>query len=380
MISGRTRLIADLGHPTESFKAPLIYNPYFDKRAIDAAVVPLGVKAADYPAFLKLLFRLSNVDGALVTMPHKSTTVALLDELRETARVAGACNAVRREPDGRLVGDMFDGEGFVRGLRRKGRRVEGAGAIVVGSGGVGSAIAASLALAGAARLAVYDVTGSTMERLADRLRVHFPKVAITTGTNDPAGFDIVVNATPLGMMPGDAMPVDVDRIDTSAFVGEVVTTEEITPFLAEVRARGCDFQVGTDMLYEQIPAYLEFFGFPAATPEDLREVSAGALARSSNARAPAPTGGGARRRRRSLPYRSAATSPTSLPPLPPPASTASKSSGPTCSPTTPRPGRSGRWSAPPDSSSVSSSRSGTSKECPSQSARAPSIAPSASST
>lgn len=278
MITGKTRLIAHLGFPTESFKAPMIYNPYFDKHGIDAVVVPMGCRAEDYPEFLRLVFRLSNILGALVTMPHKITTVGLLDEVGTTARVAGACNAVRLEPDGRLRGDMFDGEGFVRGVLRKGRNLVGASALVVGSGGVGSAIAASLAAAGVARLAVHDAHAPAMDALADRLRASYPALAIETGSNDPAGFDVVVNATPLGMNPGDPMPVEIDRIDRAAFVGEVVMKQEITPFLAAVRARGCAYSVGTDMLYEQIPAYLEFFGFRSATPEELREVSALAMA------------------------------------------------------------------------------------------------------
>ncbi len=273
MITGATKLIAHLGYPTASFKAPMIYNPYFEKHGIDAVVVPMGAKSADYPDFLRLLFRLSNIHGALVTMPHKITTVGLLDEVTATVRVAGSCNAVRRDPDGRLVGDMFDGEGFVRGVLRKGRSLEGAGALVVGSGGVGSAIAASLAKAGVVRLAVHDARRPAMDALADRLRTHYPALKVETGSNDPAGFDIVVNATPLGMAPRDPMPVEVARIDPSAFVGEVVMTQEITPFLAAVRARGCRYQVGTDMLFEQIPAYLEFFGLPTTTPEELRALS-----------------------------------------------------------------------------------------------------------
>jgi len=278
MITGKTRLIAHLGYPTESFKAPMIYNPYFDKHGIDAVVVPMGVKSEDYAKFLPLVFRLSNIHGALVTMPHKITTVGLLDEATPTVRVAGSCNAVRVDGQGRLVGDMFDGEGFVRGVLRKGRTLAGASALVVGSGGVGSAIAASLAKAGVARLAVYDAHAAAMDALAGRLRANYPALKVETASNDPAGFDIVVNATPLGMNPGDPMPVDIDRIDPAAFVGEVVMKQEITPFLAAVRARGCAYQVGTDMLYEQIPAYLEFFGLRTTTAEELREVSAHAMA------------------------------------------------------------------------------------------------------
>ncbi|MBR0751305.1 shikimate dehydrogenase [Bradyrhizobium jicamae] len=272
-ISGHTKIIAHLGYPTESFKAPLIYNPYFDKHAIDAVVVPMGCKAEDYPAFLKLVFKLSNIHGALVTMPHKITTIGLLDEVMTTAKVAGSCNAVRLGSDGRLVGDMFDGEGFVRGVLRKGRVLRGARALVVGSGGVGSAIVASLAKAGVAELALFDAYPASMNSLAERLRTHYPQLKITVGSKDPDGFDIVVNATPLGMKDGDALPMDVERIARSALVGEVVMKQEITPFLAAARARGCEIQIGTDMLFEQIPAYLEFFGFRTTTADELREVA-----------------------------------------------------------------------------------------------------------
>ena len=273
MITGRTRLIGHLGYPTESFKAPMIYNPYFQREGIDAVVVPMGCRSADYPDFLKLFFRLSNAHGALITMPHKVTTTGFVDTLSPTAAIAGACNAVRVEADGRLTGDMFDGEGFVRGVLRKGRKLDGARALVVGAGGVGSAIAASLAKAGVAALSLFDMQAANAAELGQRLLAHYPALRVTTGSSDPDGFDIVVNATPLGMKPGDPLPVDMARLPASAFVGEVVMAQEITPFLAAARARGCQVQVGTDMLFEQIPAYLEFFGLPTTTAEDLRAVA-----------------------------------------------------------------------------------------------------------
>lgn len=273
MISGTTRLIGHLGYPTESFKAPLIYNPYFERDGIDAVVVPMGCRSADYPDFLKLFFKLSNAHGALVTMPHKVATTGLVDTLSPTAAIAGACNAVRVEPDGRLAGDMFDGEGFVRGILRKGHRLAGARALVVGAGGVGSAIAASLAKAGVGELGLFDTQGATADELGRRLVAHYPALRVSAGSNDPAGFDVVVNATPLGMKRGDPLPLDVARLPASALVGEVVMAQEITPFLAAAQARGCAVQVGTDMLFEQIPAYLEFFGLPTTTADDLRAVA-----------------------------------------------------------------------------------------------------------
>ena len=273
MIDGTTKLIAHIGYPTASFKSPMIYNPYFEKHAINAVVVPMGCKAEDYAAFLKLAFRLSNMHGALITMPHKVATLGLVDEASVSARIAGACNAVRIDQRGRLIGDMFDGEGFVRGLLKKGRKLAGARALVCGCGGVGSAIAASLAQVGVAGLGLFDAYPRSMSELSDRLQAHYPDLDVRPDSADPAGYDFVVNATPLGMKQGDPLPMDVARIAPSTFVGEVVMKEEITPFLAAVRARGCDYQIGTDMLFEQIPAYLEFFGFGTTTSDELREVA-----------------------------------------------------------------------------------------------------------
>ena len=273
MITGHTEIIAHIGYPTHSFKAPMIYNPYFGSANIDAVVVPMGCKAEDYPVFLKSVFNLSNIRGALITMPHKVTTVGLLDEVSAAVKVAGACNAVKRLPDGRLVGDMFDGEGFVRGVLRKGLKLQGARVLVVGSGGVGCAIAASLAGAGIAAITLYDVNDASAKALGARLKEHHPQIDVQTGSNDPQGYDLVVNATPMGMNPGDPLPIDMDRVSSNTFMGEVVMKTEITPFLAAARAKGCATQVGTDMLFEQIPAYLEFFGFPTTTAENLRALA-----------------------------------------------------------------------------------------------------------
>ena len=273
MITGHTEIIAHIGYPTHSFKAPMIYNPYFDSANIDAVVVPMGCKAEDYPVFLKSVFNLSNIRGALITMPHKVTTVGLLDDVSAAVKVAGACNAVKRLPDGRLVGDMFDGEGFVRGVLRKGLKLQGARVLVVGSGGVGCAIAASLAGAGIAAITLYDVNDASAKALGARLKEHHPHINVQTGSNDPQGYDLVVNATPMGMNPGDPLPIDMDRVSSNTFIGEVVMKTEITPFLAAARSKGCATQVGTDMLFEQIPAYLEFFGSPPTTAENLRALA-----------------------------------------------------------------------------------------------------------
>jgi shikimate dehydrogenase len=272
-IDGNTELIAHIGYPTHSFKSPLIYNPYFEKEGINALVVPMGCKAEHYPAFLKSVFQLSNIRGALITMPHKVTTLALLDDVTSTVKVAGACNAVKLDQNGRLVGDMFDGAGFVRGVQRKGFVLTDKRVLVVGTGGVGSAIAASLAAENIKAISLFDVNMQSCEDLAQRLKHEYPKIQVHTGSNDPEGHDLVINATPMGMNEGDPLPMDVSRISPDTFVGEVVMRTEMTAFLLAAQNRGCRVQVGSDMLFEQIPAYLEYFGFKTTTAEVLRSVA-----------------------------------------------------------------------------------------------------------
>lgn len=272
-IDGNTQVIVHLGWPTHSFKSPLIYNPYFAAHGINVAVVPLACTADQLGGLLPSLLRLRNVRGALITMPLKVAVLELLDASSTAVKVAGACNAVRCDPQGRLVGEQFDGEGFVRGLRRQGFRTDGARALVVGSGGVGCAIAASLAGAGVAELRLSDTNPLCAERLSTRLAAHHPGLQTSVGPPDAAGLDLVVNATPLGMRADDPLPFSVDQLSPSTWVGEVVLQPPVTPLLAAAKARGCRTQAGVDMLFEQIPAYLEFFDLPGTTPEELRRLA-----------------------------------------------------------------------------------------------------------
>jgi shikimate dehydrogenase len=273
VISGKTTLIAHIGYPTESFKAPMIYNPWFEKYDIDAVVMPMGVKAEDYPNALRTIFKFTNILGALITMPHKVSTVGLVDECTITAKIAGAANAVIKRADGTLLADMFDGAGFTRGVKRHGFTLPGAKCLVVGSGGVGSAIAASLAAEHVASIALCDTNEKSSTGLASRLSAHYKELEVKITSSDPAGYDLVVNATPMGMNPDDPLPFDTSRLEPTCYVGEVVMKHEITPMLARAKDRGCKFSVGTDMLFEMIPAYLEFFGFGTSTPDELRSVA-----------------------------------------------------------------------------------------------------------
>ena len=206
------------------------------------------------------------VAGFSVTIPHKRRVIRYLDHVDPLARRIGAVNTVWRKA-GKWRGANTDAAA-VSGPLSKLIRLAGATALIVGNGGAARGAACALIDAGAK----VSLTG----RNPDRVRALARLTGCDPLSHDQAlasYFDIVVNATPLGMNDGDPLPMDVDRISPDTFVGEVVMKQEITPFLAAARSRGCEIQVGTDMLFEQIPAYLEFFGFRTTTPDELRAVA-----------------------------------------------------------------------------------------------------------
>lgn len=273
LLDGTSRLILHLGYPTESFRAPLIYNPYFASLGLKMAVVPMGLRAEDFDAVFPALFRLTNAHGALITMPHKIRVREHLTAVSPAVEIAGSCNAVLLRPDGALVGDMFDGEGFVIALKEKGEVIAGRRVLVLGAGGVGSAIAAAFAAHGAGLLRLHDSQPGAAEALAERIARHYPAVALETGCAEAGGCDIIVNATPLGMSPGDPLPIAAESLPPGAFVGDVVMKGGKTAFLQAAEARGHRIQLGIDMLYAQIPAYLAFFGLPVTDSGTLRRLS-----------------------------------------------------------------------------------------------------------
>ncbi len=165
---------------------------------------------------------MTNIIGALVTMPHKIATAAIwCSALSPTAAIAGACNAIRREADGSLSGDMFDGEGFVLGLRRKGFNPQGTRALVVGSGGVGSAHRRLPRGGGGQRPDPVMIPGPRWRTPSPGgcISTH-PQLDITLMQPDPAGHELVVNCHPLGMKASDPLPLDVDRLAPGAWVGK----------------------------------------------------------------------------------------------------------------------------------------------------------------
>lgn len=260
-IDGRTRLFGILGDPVERALSPAFFNAAFARTGRNAVFLPLHVAAADLVPVWEGLKRLRNLDGVVVTMPHKAAIAPLLDRLGPTAAALGAVNTVRRAADGAWEGEMFDGEGLVAALRAAGASLGGARVHQVGAGAVGRAIAFALAQAGVARIALHDLVPDRAAALAALLAAAAPAVETTVSGDVPAA-DIVVNATPLGMRPDDPLPVDPARLRPGQVVADVVPTGGQTPFLAAAAAAGCRTVNGRAMHEAQARLAAAFLGIP----------------------------------------------------------------------------------------------------------------------
>lgn len=256
-LSGATRVHFIVGDPIAQVKSPEGVTRAFQARGLSAACLPAHVPPADLAAWVQGVSLARNVDGIIVTVPHKFAAARLCASLSERAAFLGAVNTMRQRPDGGWHGDMFDGLACVQAMRERGGEPARRRALLVGAGGAGTAIAHALVSAGVAQLAIHDADTARRDALVERLAA-LGRCPVTAGTDDPSGYEVVVNASPAGMRAGDALPVQVQRLDPGAFVACVITEPAITPLIAAARARGLGTSTGNDMFVRVRDLMVEF--------------------------------------------------------------------------------------------------------------------------
>ncbi|WP_207388614.1 shikimate dehydrogenase family protein [Azotobacter chroococcum] len=269
MIRGSTALVGIVGSPIAQVKSPENFNAWFAGHGQNLAMLPIDLQEQSLDAFLATLRGWQNLRGCVVTVPYKQLLATRLDAVSECSAALRSVNVIRREADGRLVGDIVDGEGFLSAARRHRFEPHGKRALVVGSGGVGSAIAYSLCQGGVSRLAIADLSAERVESLCALLRQAFPAIAIGGDYASLADFDLVVNASPVGMGDSGQLPLPESLLETLSkhcLVADVVTSPEITPLLAFARRMGCAVQTGPEMARAQLGNLGHFMG---VTPLDI---------------------------------------------------------------------------------------------------------------
>lgn len=250
MPDGETRIFPIVGDPIAQVKSPARLSELMADQGVNGLVTPAHVHPADLAAFVLGAKATQNVGGIIATVPHKVAIAAFCDRLTERARMAGSVNIMVRDADGLWTGDNTDGVGHLEGIAAAGFDVVGKTALLVGTGGAGSAIAYEILARGAAALAVHDIDTARREALIARLAERFPG-RIRAGSPDPTGFALVANATPLGMREGDPLPVVAARLVAGQFVSDVVTKPAIPPLIAAARAAGCGTLPGIGMFEAQ---------------------------------------------------------------------------------------------------------------------------------
>lgn len=243
-LDGATRLFPIIGDPIEYVESPVVLTRTFAARGHNGVCVPIRVPAGKLAEFMGGLSAMLNVDGILVTMPHKFDALDYCATKSERARLLGVVSVIRRNGDRTWHGDMLDGLAFLKAQRDQGAKLENGRALLLGAGGAGSAIAIALLDAGVRELIVHDRDGSRVAALLDLASNR----RIVAGAPDPTGCDLVFNATSMGMEPGDPSPIDVSLLDRSMFVGDVIAGHGTTPLVHAARSAGCKTATGTQMV------------------------------------------------------------------------------------------------------------------------------------
>ena len=256
-LNGATRLVPIIGDPIEQVKSPAGVTEALAAKGRNAICVPIHVAASDVDRFIDGASLARNIDGIIVTIPHKFAAFRHCATSTPRARLLGSVQILRRNADGTWHGDQLDGVGFVNGIKAAGCTPEGKRAMMVGAGGAGSAIALALLDAGVSELAIHDGDPTRRDALIAKLATkHGGKVR--AGSDDPTGYSVVVNATPSGMRAGDPYPVRADKLTADMFVGDVITAPAVTPLVEAARKLGCGTQVGGGMFAAVNTLMIEF--------------------------------------------------------------------------------------------------------------------------
>lgn len=259
LLNGRTRLFGIVGDPIEQVRSPEMITSELQSRGRNAVLIPLHVRQDDFDALMPQLQRLANLDGLVFTIPFKARALALAQRLGPQARQVGALNALKRLEDGGWAGEMFDGAGCVEAFRRRGMALAGRRVMLIGLGGAGSAIAAAVAAEQPALMRLHDLEAARCERVARIVHEASPGTRVEIGAFEPGDVDILMNASPVGMLDDARRPIEAQSLPAQMVVFDAIVKPEITPLLALAQRCGCPVVQGREMMLGQIARMVDFF-------------------------------------------------------------------------------------------------------------------------
>ena len=257
-ISGTTKVIPILAYPSEHVRTPYFFNKHCVENAIDAVMVPWKTHPDDLFAAFQSIRCIENISGVVVTIPHKQKVAEMCDSLEGTAALMGVCNVIRKGTNGKMIGQMFDGLGFITGLRNAGHAVEGKSVLLAGAGGAATAIAYEMATHGVKKLGIRNRAAGKAAELAGALTRQFPDTKFEVNPCDMEQFDLAINGTSLGMHEGDPLPFEPSQLRQDCLVAEVVMQPDHTSLLIEAERLGRPVHKGVHMVTAQIQLLAQY--------------------------------------------------------------------------------------------------------------------------
>ena len=262
MITGKTGVFFMVADPIAQVRTPEIFNTVLPLCGVDTVMVPLQVAPENLADTIRALFRSPSTRGMVLSIPHKTVAASVVDSCSKRSITANAVNAIRRNKNGALEGDLFDGVGFVKSMDRYRMSYQGRKVLLIGAGGASSAIATALAEGAVAGMGVFDPDTAKAQLLAQSIQAQYGVLTQVREDNDPSGFDVVINASPLGLDASHPLPLPPDRLEPGALVADILMKNQPTPLLRAAMAKGHAVLPGFDMLILQTPLFLEYFGLP----------------------------------------------------------------------------------------------------------------------
>ncbi len=261
-VNGKTRVYGIVGDPIEQVRSPEMVTWEMQKRDHNAVLIPMHIAQDEFDTVMPHIMRMRNLDGLIFTIPFKAQAIALAKSLGPQAAQIGAINALKKHNNGAWSGEIFDGIGCVEAFKQKGITLQDKRLQLIGLGGAGSAICVALAYEKPKLLRLFDIHPQTTERMAKMVNSISPQTVVEVGLPHAEGIDILLNASPVGMLSDARLPLAVEQFKKELIVFDAIVMPENTPLLSLAQDCGCQVVRGREMMLGQISKIVDYFFAP----------------------------------------------------------------------------------------------------------------------
>ena len=253
---GSTKIYGCIADPIDHVKAPTIFTSIFKEKKIDAIMVPIHVNKSNLENVISSLKAIENFEGMTVTIPHKISVTNLCDHLEPDAEFTQSVNWIKFNKDRKLIGNNFDGQGFIKGFKSKNFLIKNKRVCIFGAGGAAISIACSLAKEQIKSLKIINRDINKAKELLKKTKLLDKDLCIEAGGNNEdcllSDFDIIINSTSLGLFKNDKLPFDVTKTSPQSVIADIIMQPSETELLKRAKDLGRSVHYGKYMLESQV--------------------------------------------------------------------------------------------------------------------------------